>query len=426
MTARLLLANLLELCVGVGVASILRAPLGTSYLLGLGTVGILSAHLALVHVSYGWIALAVTAVVSLAAGARFGPVSLRVRRPSAWAAGGAVAFAVLLVRAWPAFAHKPLDDYDGWAMWGMKARALASLGWADPVLFASKAAAPLHLDYPLLVPSLDAIATRAMGGWDPQRIHLQFLLFGVAGLAALHALLRDRLPPWLLWLGLAAVAVAPSFADQLLTAYADIPLALFVAAGVVAAARWLDDERPRTLALATVFFAAAALTKNEGVLYVATAYGALLLASWRWRPLAVSALAVELVLLPWQAWLAVNDVHSDTALGASSLHVDHPGIGPLALQGLLDRAVSLDAWPFILPAFLAAVLAAAGTRLAIFAWGWVVASFLALAWVYVVSKLEWSSYLAFSGDRVIDGVLIGAAVLTPLLAAEAVSRIDRS
>ena len=53
MIARLLLANALELVVGVGVATLLRAPLGTAYMLGLAVVGIVSAHLALVHVAIG-------------------------------------------------------------------------------------------------------------------------------------------------------------------------------------------------------------------------------------------------------------------------------------------------------------------------------------------------------------------------------------
>jgi hypothetical protein len=430
--ARLLLANVLELATGAGVALLLRAPLGTSYLLGLATVGIVSAHLALVHVSFGWIALGVLAAAALSAGMKYRDRSARDTswylvatwsRGGAWSAAGLVALAALLVRAWPTFAAKPLDDYDAWAMWGMKARALTLLGWADPALFAAKGARPLHLDYPLLVPSLEAVAARTMGGFDPRLVHLQFLLLGVAGVAALHALLRDRVPPWLLWPALVALAAAPGLTGQLLTAYADIPLALFVGAGVVAAARWARDGATRDLVLATAFLAASVLTKNEGVIFAAATYLALLLATRRLRPLAASALAVEAALLPWQVWTAVHGIHSDTFLGAHSIDVHHPGIGPAALHALLDLALSLHAWPLLLPLFAVAVLAAAGTRLAIFAWAWLVTSFLALAWIYVVSPNEWSNYLAFNGDRVIDSALVGAAALTPLLAAEALSRI---
>jgi hypothetical protein len=265
-----------------------------------------------------------------------------------------------------------------------------------------------------------------MGGFDPRLIHLQFLLDGVAAFAALAALLRDRVPSWLLWPWLVALAATPALTGQLLTGYADIPLAFFVAAGLLAAARWLRDGERRSLALATLFLAAAALTKNEGVIFTAAAYLGLLLATRRWRPLLVSAVATELVLLPWQLWLALHHVHSDTLLGLDSLRVNHPGIGPLAVHALLDRALSMQGWPLLLPLFFAAVLAAAGTRVAVFAWAWALASLLGLAWIYVVSKQEWSNYFAFSGDRVIDSVVVGATALTPLLASESWGRTSGS
>ncbi|HZO97867.1 MAG TPA: hypothetical protein VFB42_10890 [Gaiellaceae bacterium] len=422
MTARLLLANALELVAGAGAAALLRAPLSTAYLLGLAVVGVLSAHLALVHVAVGWPVLGVLAGAGAAAAlVRRPPLP----RPGLLDLAGAGLLVALAVRAWPAYASRPLVDYDSWAIWGMKAKALAQLGWADPSLFASSAATPAHLDYPLLLPSLEAVAARALGSFDPRAIHLQFLLLGAAGVAALHGLLARRVPGRLLWPALLALAAAPGLNAQLLTAYADVPLALFVAAGLLAAAAWLGGGGTRALALATVFFAAAGLTKNEGLVFVAAAYLGLLLATGRWRPLALSALAVEALLAPWQLFLAVHHVHSDTLLTLHALRIHHPGIGPLALHALLDRSLALDAWPLLLPLFLAAVLAAAGSRLAVFAWAWALASFLGLTWIYVVSRTEWSNYFSYSGDRVVDSVLVGAGALAPLLAAEAASRIAR-
>ena len=304
----------------------------------------------------------------------------------------------------------------------MKAKALYLLGGADPALFASRGAAQLHLDYPLLVPSLNAVASRAMGSFDPRLIHLQFLLVAVAGFAALASLLRHRVPDWLLWPFLVALAAAPALTGQLLTGYADIPLALFVAAGLVAAALWVDDADPRKLALATLFFAAAALTKNEGLIFAGAAYLGLLLATRRWRAIAVSALAVELALLPWQIWLRVHHVHSDTLLGLHALEIHHPGIGPLALRALVEQVFSMDAWPLLLPLFLLGIVVAAGSRLAVFSYTWLILSLLGLSWIYLVSKVEWSNYFAFSGSRVVDSVVVGAAALTPLLVADVLTR----
>jgi hypothetical protein len=429
-TGRLLLANALELVVGVGVATILRAPLATAYLAGLAVVGIVSAHLALVHVSFGWLGLVLLAAASAAVTWRLRPPWTRswptgLGRPSAWALVGLAGLLALLVRAWPTFAAKPLDDYDGWAIWGMKARALAELGWADPALFASEVARTAHLDYPLLLPSLEAVATRAMGEFDPRTIHLQFLLLGVAGIAAVYGLLRDRTQPWVLWPCVLALAAAPALSGQLLTAYADVPLALFVAAGLLAAARWIEDGEPRTLALATLFLGAACLTKKEGIVFSAAALLALGLATRRVKPILLSALAIEALLLPWQIWLAVHGIRSDTLLGFDSLDLSHPGVGPASLRILLDFALALDEWPLLLPIFFVAVLAAAGSRLAIFAWGWALVSFLGLTWIYVASETEYSLYLSFSGDRVVASVVVGAAALTPLLLAKGASRIGR-
>ena len=281
----------------------------------------------------------------------------------------------------------------------------------------------LFRSYPLLVPSLEAVTARAMGHFDSEAIHLQFLLIGVAGIAAFYAYFRDSVSRRLTWVWLVVLAAAPAFVGQLLTAYADIPLALFVGAAVLAAASWIARGAVGFPLAPAFFLACASLTKNEGVVYAAALLIALLIATRRLRAVIVTGLLVEATLLPWQVWLAVRHVHSDTILTVHSLEVRHPGIAPLALHALLRPALSLDTWPLILPLFGVAVLLARATHVAVFASAFVVAAFLGLDWIYVVSPLEWSNYLSYSGDRVIDGALVGAAVLTPLLATRRASRI---
>src|SRR5436305_15173287 len=74
--AGLLGANLLILLVGLGALPLLGAARswrelvarsGLAYLCGLVLVGIVSAHLALVHVAVGWVGLAVLAAFAVAA-----------------------------------------------------------------------------------------------------------------------------------------------------------------------------------------------------------------------------------------------------------------------------------------------------------------------------------------------------------------------
>ena len=125
-----------------------------------------------------------------------------------------------------------------------------------------------NLDYPLLVPSLEAIDFRAMDAFDTRLLHVQFLLFLVAAILALVALLRDVVPPLILWTSVLALAVAPAVFDQLLTAYADLPLALVFGVGVAAIGRWMKTNERWSLAVATLCFAGVLLMKNEGALVV--------------------------------------------------------------------------------------------------------------------------------------------------------------
>ena len=153
-----------------------------------------------------------------------------------------------------------------------------------------RATAPLHLDYPLFLPALEAVAFRALGSFDPQPRPPP----APAAPASPPSRRSPRsccgtAPPWVVWPALVALAAAPNVLLRLLTGYADLPLALFVATGLAAAGRWLVTREPFLLGLATGLFAAAALTKNEGAIFVGAAYLALLLTAWTaWRPLVLS------------------------------------------------------------------------------------------------------------------------------------------
>src|SRR5207302_1078852 len=232
------------------------------------------------------------------------------RRPSAISIAGVAALAALLAEYTRAFAVAPLNRYDAWAIWALKGHALYSFGWADPAVFAGHEYRFANLDYPLLLPSLEAVDFRAMGAFDTRLLHVQFLLFLLASSLALYALLRDRVPGLLLWPSLVALALAPAVFDQLLTAYADVPLALFFAVGIAAAGRWLITGERWALAVAALCFGGALLTKNEGALFVVAAFlGLFLVAAGRRRVLLLAAAADLLLLLPWRIYVRIHDLH---------------------------------------------------------------------------------------------------------------------
>jgi len=196
MTARLLLANLLELVVASAWRRSCARRSARHTLAGSPSSGS-SRHTCARAVSFGWIGLALLAAAAVVVTWRTLPRRWMRPRFSAGASPGSP-LVVFLVHAWPTFTSKPLDDYDGWAIWGMKGKALFLIGWADPSLFAAAAAEPAHRDYPLLVPSLEAVASRRWAHSIRSSSTCSSALRGCR-IAALHGLLRDRVQPWLLW-----------------------------------------------------------------------------------------------------------------------------------------------------------------------------------------------------------------------------------
>jgi hypothetical protein len=435
--AALLGANALVLIAGLGLLPLLGvarswrelvARSGLSYLCGLVATGILAANLALVRASFGWIELALLAAVSAVIGAwrLRGTERPSWGRPGWIPLAGAAALLAVLIEYGRAFAVAPLNRYDAWAIWVLKGHALYAFGWADPAVFAGSEYRFANLDYPLLLPALEALDFHAMGTFDTRVLHLQFLLFLVAALIALAALLHDRVPPLLCWGSLLAVALAPAVFDQLLTAYADVPLALTFALGLAAAARWLLTNERWSLAVATLCFAGALLTKNEGSLFVLAAFlGLLVVAHRRWRALAIAAGAAVLALVPWKVYVRVYDLHDINYSLADSFNPDHLsgrlGVGPIAFRTLGAEMVDPLQWGLLVPLFAALVLAALATglrALPLYAAVWAVVSWLGLSWIYVISKHEYSSYLDSTKERVIASIVLGSAALMPLLAAE--------
>lgn len=433
----LLAANALVLVAGAGATTLLGATttrrelaarVGLAYLVGLAVVGIAAATLALVRIGPGVPLLLVLA----AAGAV--PALRALRTPGRGAAprsradraatvAGVAFLAALLARAAPAFAAAPLERHDAWALWALKGRALHELGGADPAVFAGDAYAGLNLAYPLLLPALLATGFDATGGFDPQAPTVQFLLFGVGLLGAFGALLHERVPPWLLWPSLGAVAAAPAVSSELVTGYADVPLAAFVAAGALAAARWLRWEEPWALRVAALLLAAALLTKHEAPLFAGGILVGLVVARLLerrpLRPIAPAALAAVLPLLLWRVYVSAHDLTTGHDTGDGALL----GVVPIALARLAGELVTPARWGLLVPLAAAAVVLAgiAGARgLGLFALSATTLPLAGLTANYATSGLPHDLYLSATVSRVVASIVLVGALLTPLLAAEAV------
>jgi hypothetical protein len=440
-----LLVVVLETACGLGALALLgvtrsrrelRRRAGLAPLTGIAWTGVAAATLATAGARLGLAGLVALTVATCVAGA----LRVRAGRAAADAPGGAPAslperllaaaflgaIAVLTFFALAAFHDKPLAEYDGWAIWGTKAKAIAVLGSADTAVFTGSAYERLHLDYPLLVPGLHALPLQALDDYWSGTIILNCLALGAAGLLALWGIYRDRVRPALVLGFLAAIVAMPAFLTQLGTGYADVPVALLVAAGVAAAARWLADGDRGWLALATLFLAASTLTKNEGLLFAACAYVALLLvARGRRKEAAVSAVVAALTYAPWQLYTAVHGLERGDFDLSSSFDVpwvvDRLDRAPVAGRELLEQAVEPRQFGLVLGLGVAAwllALAVGDRRLGAFAACFALVSAGGLTWIYVLTPFELGFYLSTNSDRVVVAPIVALGALAPLLVEE--------
>jgi hypothetical protein len=332
--------------------------------------------------------------------------------------------AVFAVEAARLLAVKPLLESDGWVIWATRARTLFEYGHPVAPVFTDSSFPALQ--YPLLLPGLEALAFRFMGEFDGTLVHLQLLGLAIAFVGGSWVLRREQAPPVLLAATLLAVVTAPAYVFQLETNFADIPVAMLIGLGLASLAAWLRTGATGLLPAAALFLGAGALTKNEGELFALVAY---LVAfadarARQRRPLAWAALATLLIELPWRIWTQVHGLRpADYALsnlfdpGYLNDHRDR--VGPSA-QELLAQIVRVESWSYVLALVVvgfAGGLVLRRWRAVLFGVGWAVVSFLGLLAIYWISINPIANHLYNTSDRTIDTLMIGTAMLVPVLLA---------
>ena len=404
------------------------AAVGLAFLAGLCFVLMLGIALLTVGIPFrlpAFVAVSlVTAVLGLAVRREWiGGLRLRIRLPAlrevpmqAWIALPTLAaFLYYAEEGIQATRWRPLVEWDSWSIWSRKAEVLFHTGTLPTDFFASSSYIFMHADYPMLIPLFESIQYRAMGTVNTQAIHWQFLLLMVAFvLSVLYlGLRRGTLFEWLP-LGIAA-AIVPAAANQLVTAYADIPAALLLALGAVLLGEWLRTRDPRSLAVSVLLLAGSANTKNEGLMAAAIAFAVAavetLVARRRsdLRVLGIGVGAFVLAILPWRAWIAVQGIHSDIPVlkGLSPWYLaDHADrVGP-SLLSLYAQMIDQSGWSYVIPVGLVLTVVCLGVPrlrgLAAFYLATGLLTFAALIWVYWISPtVPLDFFLATSSYRVV-------------------------
>jgi hypothetical protein len=445
----LAVANELYALIGVGIAGALGVfdarpstwwRLPAAYLLGVAVVAIGASYAALAGYAVGFGTLLAAAAVSLVAawlriGRRVGRVRSGERGAPPNPLAGAIAIGllgvsvVLLGVSMRLQALNPPVVWDAWAMWELKAHVLYELPDVAPAVVREGDYG--HPTYPLALPALYALGFRAMGRFDSVLIGLQLAFLLVGAVTWVWCVWRDRCSPVLVALVLTVLVSAPQLHVQLASKLADVPLGLFVGAGLVAFARWLADggDERWPLASGALLLGCAGLMKNEGLMFAAAAGLALMAGAAvepraRLRDAAAALAAVAAIVLPWRVYtvaheLPATDYDLVDLLRPGVLAEQFDRVGPVVRE-LWTELTWSDHWGWIVAIALLAIVGAAAAgdgAIATFAAVWLGLAFGGLVATYWISSLPLEFGLSNTSRRTIVSLAIGAACLTiPLLA----------
>jgi hypothetical protein len=319
----------------------------------------------------------------------------------------------------------PLSAWDSWSIWARKGTILFDDGTLSSAFFGSSSYTFMHPDYPLLLPVLESIWFRFVGSADVQTLHVEFWLLLVAGLGAAAYLAKPVTRGAVLALVVGFLAVVPAVSSQLMTMYADIPMAVLVLLGVLALGRWIAERRRWLLLVATLFLAAAANTKNEGLTAAISAFLVAVLitavepgTSRRradLRALLVALAGFTVAIAPWRLWLSAHHVSGDMPVGKGldpSYLVSRADRLSPTLTSLYGQIADQRVWYYVLPLAIAlavaCLIARTARRVAAFYLLTGLVIFLSLLWAYLINPNPIGWYLATSATRTVDGMMFVA------------------
>jgi hypothetical protein len=198
----------------------------------------------------------------------------------------ALRFAMLFAE----IATRPLFPWDAWTQWATKARVWYELGRIVPFArtdawFAAGGGAYFDAGphYPGTVALMQVLAGNFLGRWDDTLMNLPFWMLALAfAFAAYGALRAMEFSPLAALTGTWLVASLPLANTHVaLAGYADLPLALYFCAGILAGLRWHKSREPADAVLALLLLAACPLLKIPGRIWALLALPALIVA---WLP----------------------------------------------------------------------------------------------------------------------------------------------
>lgn len=371
-------------------------------------------------------------ITRTASGARDGKIASEAERWLAAASGGAIV-AMCCVVLVAGFRSSPWLD-DAWTFYLPKGIELSRAG-LDQRLFVpnSDFAAFTGPDRPLWWSVIGGLDISAVGHIDLRAINGQMAVLYVAFAAAVTRLLWVHVRRAILLPGVLLALAAPELTAHTQSGAADLPLAFFLALGLLAASLWLTGPEPLLFFVFVVCTATALNTKNEATILVVGFVLVGACSAWartgrRYLILIGGAALGFATLAPWLAWTRLHGV-SNAALGLSGLdpvHLWHTrDRAEPALRAVTHQMLEPRRWFGAIPLLIGASLAVA-LRERRLAWlgppAMVGVGLALLVWIYWAGSVELTFWLDTSAYRVVDSVMLATAVALPLV----VERLVRS
>jgi hypothetical protein len=328
------------------------------------------------------------------------------------AAGCLILAALATMSFWQHWAVTPHGEWDAWAIWNLRARAILR-GVPDWASVVSPALAWSHVDYPLLLPMSVARLWAYTGQESPMIPAWVAMLFFASSLVAVTTLVGR----WRGWpagfLAGMALLVPRTFVFQGSCQCGDIPIGFFVLVAIAFVLIGAEASTPRPwLLVAGAATGLAAWTKNEGVLLLILVTLVVAVRTLRLRSLLHLAVGASvplsaIAMFNYRVAPPSNYLFNAPGGGTISDKLFDPARWSMVTTMLGDR---LTAWGNVptgaLAVLVLSVIVIAGpdwpsVRRA--AWGllMITAMFAGYSTVYVITPLPVEWQIATSFDRVV-------------------------
>jgi hypothetical protein len=412
LAAGVLAVNAAFLAVGfalLGRARMRASWAGVALLVGAGAVGMGVFFAAIVGARTTLLVAALVAAGLVALGL-VGPrgseplAERRSERVGPWtgAAFGLVA-GICAVGIVGGFRSSPWLD-DAWGIWLPKGLALRHHGLDERLFVPGGDYVAFGVpDYPLWWSVVTSLDVQAVGSIDVRVMCAQLALLTVAFVGAVARLLWGHVRPAVLAGALLLLVLSPELWRHVQGGVADLPLAIYLATGVLCGALWLRTRATFHLVLACLCAAVALQIKTEALPEVVAL---VVVGTLFARRLALVGLSLAFAL-PWLAWRWANDVP-----GRAELDLSRVERLPDALRATAGHLFDPTEWTLLVVVAIALALLARRPAALL-----VPASLLGVVLVaYWIDRDEIGYLVSTSAYRVIDPVVLSAAVLIPLLA----------